>query len=426
MLDIRLVTDQTDIIDESIHARGLKVSSKMTIDCYQKLVSKKKQLDELREKSNQIAKAIPKTSAEKRPELIQAGKGIKINMTELEKEVQELNQQYLDLAYQLPNTLAPNTPSGLDDSENLVLKTVGQPKTFDFEPKDHLELGEIHDLIDFETAAKITGSKFYLLKNQAVILDLALQRFALDQATKAGFIPVSTPDLAKNNILTSAGFNPRGNESNIYQLKDHDLSLIATAEIPLGGIHANSILTETELPKKYVGFSHCFRTEAGAAGQSSKGLYRVHQFSKIELYVFCHPDNSEQQHDEILKLEESLYQALELPYRVMRICAGDLGAPAYKKYDIEAWMPKKGTSGDWGEVTSASNCTDFQSRRLQCRFKNAEGKNKFVHTLNGTAIATSRVILALLENGQNADGSITLPKALQSYTGFDTIGKKTT
>ncbi|MBF13249.1 MAG: serine--tRNA ligase [Legionellales bacterium] len=421
MLDIRLVTNQTDLIDQSIKARGLDVSTTPTIECYQTFVNQKKQLDELREKSNRIAKSIPSCPQDQKSELIQLGKETKQAILLLEKSVQELSTQYLDLAYQLPNMLAPNTPTGYDDADNLVIKTVGQPATFDFKVKDHLELSKIHDLIDFETAANITGSKFYLLKNQAVILDMALQRFAIDHAIQAGFVPIVTPDLAKNTVLTSAGFNPRGNESNIYQLKDHDLSLIATAEIPLGGIHANQILKEDKLPIRYVGVSHCFRTEAGAAGQSSKGLYRVHQFSKVELYVFCHPDDSEQQHESILELEESLYQALELPYRVMRICAGDLGAPAYKKYDIEAWMPGKGPQGDWGEVTSASNCTDFQARRLQCRFKNKLGKNAFVHTLNGTAVATSRTILALLENGQQSDGSIVLPKALHAYTGFKSI-----
>ena len=421
MLDIRFVTNHANLVQQSVDARGLNLSVDTVLDSYQKLIEIKKDLDQQREQSNKIAKQIPSASDEQKPSLIQQGKDTKKTISQLETQVHTLQQQYLELAHQLPNQLAKETPEGLDDQENLTIRQYKEPTQFDFEPLDHIELGKKHDLIDFDTASQITGSKFFLLKNKAVILDLALQRFAIDQACQAGFTPIATPDLAKNSMLTSAGFNPRGRESNIYQLKDHDLSLIATAEIPLGGIHANQILSETDLPKKYVGISHCFRTEAGASGQAGKGLYRVHQFTKVELYVFCHPDDSEQQHKAILELEEKIYQALELPHRVMRICAGDLGAPAYKKFDIEAWMPRKNKTGAWGEVTSASNCTDFQARRLNCRYKDSHGKNHLVHTLNGTAIASARTLLALLENGQKADGSIHIPSILHPYTGFSKI-----
>jgi seryl-tRNA synthetase len=249
-----------------------------------------------------------------------------------------------------------------------------------------------------------------------------LVRYALDIVRSKGFTPIITPDIAREEVLEGIGFNPRGEESNIYALEGTGTCLIGTAEITLGGIHADSIIDSESLPIKMAGHSHCFRREAGAAGQYSKGLYRVHQFTKVEMFVYCRPEDSEKYHQEILGIEEDIFQGLEIPFRVVDTCTGDLGAPAYRKYDLEAWMPGRGETGEWGEVTSASNCTDYQARRLGVRYKE-DGKTKYLHMLNGTAVAVSRAIIAIMENFQQEDGSIRIPDKLIPYTGFSQIKK---
>jgi seryl-tRNA synthetase len=299
---------------------------------------------------------------------------------------------------------------------------VGEPPRFGFATLDHLALAARLELVDFEAGARVAGQKFYFLQNEAVLLELGLQRLALDVLLENGFVPFVTPDLARPEIVDGIGYNPRGEETQIYSLANADLCLIGTAEITLGGMHADAILDEDQLPRKVAGISHCFRTEAGAAGRESKGLYRVHQFTKVEMFAFTSPEQSEAMHEQLLSLEERIFQALELPYRVIDTATGDLGAPAYRKFDLEAWMPGRGEAGDWGEVTSTSNCTDYQSRRLRIRFRRKDTrKTEYVHMLNGTALAVSRTLLALLENHQRADGSVAIPKALQPYVGFDVI-----
>jgi seryl-tRNA synthetase len=256
-----------------------------------------------------------------------------------------------------------------------------------------------------------------------VLLDLALQQFALQKLIAAGFTPIITPDLARNTILEGIGFTPRGPETQIYSVEGSDLSLIGTAEITLGGMHADEILSEGRLPLKYAGLSHCFRTEAGAAGRASRGLYRVHQFTKVEMFAFATPESSGALHLEMLRIEEEIFSALGIPYRVMDICSGDLGGPAYRKFDLEAWMPERGEGGEYGEVTSTSDCTDYQARRLNVRCRPADQKGtRFVHTLNGTAVALSRAIIVILENYQRADGLVDVPEVLRPFMGQDVIG----
>jgi seryl-tRNA synthetase len=266
----------------------------------------------------------------------------------------------------------------------------------------------------------VSGPKFYYLKNEAVLLELALIRYALDTLQREGFLLVITPDMAREEIVEGIGFNPRGPESNIYTVEGTGACLVGTAEITLGGYYAQQMLDPGKLPIRMAGLSHCFRKEAGAAGQYSKGLYRVHQFSKVEMFVFCRPEQSEEQHQRLLALEEAIFQGLEVPYRVVDTCTGELGGPAYRKYDIEAWMPGRGEAGQWGEVTSASNCTDYQARRLGIRFKEG-GRSVFVHMLNGTAVAVSRALIVILENFQQEDGSVRIPRELVPYCGFDRI-----
>ncbi|MBO7678615.1 MAG: serine--tRNA ligase, partial [Thermoguttaceae bacterium] len=286
----------------------------------------------------------------------------------------------------------------------------------------HVELAKGLDLIDFEGGARVAGAGFYFLKNEAVLLELALQQYAVSFLMKRGFTPASTPDLAKNEILQGTGYIPRGNETQIYSIENTDLSLVATAEITLGGLLAGRVVDAEELPMKFCGTSHCFRTEAGAAGRASRGLYRVHQFTKIEMFAFTLPQDSEAMHNELLSMEREIFDNLGLPYRVVDTATGDLGGPAYRKFDLEAWMPGR---GDYGEVTSTSNCTAYQARRLNARYKNKDEKGThFLHTLNGTAIAVSRALVAIMENYQRADGSIVVPEVLRTCVGRDVIERK--
>ena len=317
----------------------------------------------------------------------------------------------------------PAAPVGLTEDESREVRKVGTPRTFDFKPRDHVTLGKDLDLIDFETGGKVSGTGFYFLKNDAVLLDLALQQFAIRKLIAAGFTPIITPDLARNSVLEGIGFTPRGVETQVYSVEDSDLSLVGTAEITLGGMHADELLDEAALPVRYVGLSHCFRTEAGAAGRASKGLYRVHQFTKVEMFAFSTPENSGEIHAQMLSIEEDIFQSLGIPYRVLDICTGDLGGPAYRKFDLEAWMPGRGEHGEYGEVTSTSDCTDYQSRRLNIRYRPAGQKGtRFVHTINGTAIAaSSRALIAIMENGQRSDGGIDVPEALKPFVGKDVI-----
>jgi seryl-tRNA synthetase len=339
-----------------------------------------------------------------------------------ETGLERVDAEWKNELLRFPNLTYPGTPIGKTDEDNVELRKVGEIKQLE-SPKDHVALAEALDLIDFERGAKVAGAKFYFLKGKMVLLEQALTNFTLNYLVKQGYTPLTTPDLAKDEVLLGAGFNPRGPETQIYSIENTDLSLVGTAEIPVGGYHKDEVLAESDVPKKYVALSHCFRTEAGTYGRESYGLYRVHQFTKVEMFIVSTPEQSEALHQELLQIEEAIFQALEIPYRVIDICTGDLGGPAYRKYDLEAWMWGRGEGkGGWGEVTSTSNCTDYQARRLNIRVKAADGSIRYAHTLNGTAMAMSRGLIALLENHQQPDGSIRIPQALVPYCGFDTIG----
>ncbi len=379
--------------------------------------------EDLRQKRNENAKKMKgKLDSEVRSALIEEGKTLKEDISSSQEKLERVESVLFKEAGRIPNMAHPDAPLGKEDKDNTEIKRFLAPTEFSFKAKDHVELGQDLDLIDFDTATRVSGSKFYYLKNEAVYLELALVRYALDIVRSKGFTPIITPDIAREEVLEGIGFNPRGEESNIYALEGTGTCLIGTAEITLGGIHADSIIDSESLPIKMAGHSHCFRREAGAAGQYSKGLYRVHQFTKVEMFVYCRPEDSEKYHQEILGIEEDIFQGLEIPFRVVDTCTGDLGAPAYRKYDLEAWMPGRGETGEWGEVTSASNCTDYQARRLGVRYKE-DGKTKYLHMLNGTAVAVSRAIIAIMENFQQEDGSIRIPDKLIPYTGFSQIKK---
>ncbi len=426
MLDARILEDRRDEIVESCRARQIPVDVDAAIALHEQTNRLRTVLNEANRLRNEHQKAgKQKLDAQAREAHTLEGRRLKEEVAAHEEELRVAEQQLEAALRQLPNFLHPDTPRGREEDFR-VLSTVGEPRKLDFPARDHLELATALDLVDFERAAQVSGQKFYYLKREAALLELALQRFALDQLMPEGFVPVVTPDLARPDVIEGLGFSPRGEETQIYSISGHELCLIGTSEITLGGMYADSILAEEDLPLKLAGVSHCFRTEAGAHGRESKGLYRVHQFTKVEMFVFCRPEDSDAQHAELLRLEQQIWDALEIPYRVIDIASADLGAPAYRKFDLEAWMPGRGEAGEYGEITSTSNCTDFQSRRLKIRFRRAGEKkrNDLVHTLNGTAISNARAIVALLENHQQADGSITIPKALVPYMGTDRIGPR--
>ncbi|MFA5813352.1 MAG: serine--tRNA ligase [Patescibacteria group bacterium] len=411
MLDIKFIRENIDLIKKNCLNRKIKAD----VDELLRLDNERRdfiqQIEEMRAERNKKSKGKP--SDEEIRQLKEVGERIK----QFETKLNEIEQNYTKLLLLVPNLTHPNSPVG-GENDFRVIFTEGEPTKFDFEPKDHEELMISLDLIDFERGAKVAGSKFYFVKNDGVRLNQALINYGIDTVAKHGYTIMETPDLAKDQILLGIGFNPRGLEAQLYSVENSDLSLVATAEITVGGYHADEVLDLSGGAKKYVALSHCFRTEAGSYGQTSKGLYRVHQFTKLEMFVFCRPEESEKYHEEILNIEKKIVDGLGLPYRVIDIPTGDLGGPAYRKYDIEAWMPMQ---NNYGEITSCSNCTDYQARRLNIKYKKAGGGNDYVHTLNGTAVVSSRFPLAIVENFQQADGSIAIPKVLQRYMGKEVI-----
>jgi seryl-tRNA synthetase len=430
MLDLKFVVANTDTVRQNCRNRNVSLDVIDDVDRVVALEGERRILlqavEEVRRQQNEVAHSTGREKDPvKRSALIDEGKRLKSQVAEEEERLRRLEAELTQRLKRIPNLTHPDAPVGLTEEESREVREVGTPRVFDFKPKDHVELGKSLDLIDFETGGKVSGTGFYFLKNDAVLLDLAIQQFALRKLIDAGFTPIITPDLARNQILEGIGFTPRGVETQVYSIEDSDLSLIGTAEITLGGMHADMVLDESDLPLKYVGLSHCFRTEAGAAGRASRGLYRVHQFTKVEMFAFGTPESSGALHAEMLAIEEDLFQALGIPFRVLDICTGDLGGPAYRKYDLEAWMPGRGEHGEYGEVTSTSDCTDYQSRRLNIRYRPSGQKGtRFVHTLNGTAVALSRALIVVLENYQRSDGRIDVPEALKPYLGKDVIGPR--
>ncbi len=425
MLDYRFIKENLEAVKKNIANRNMKADADEVVRLFDRKNELTTVLQALQQQRNANAQAMKgKLEADVRARLIDEGKKLKDDIASMEAELAAVEKELDVQGRKIPNMAHPEAPVGKEDKDNLEVKRVGKPTQFDFEPKDHVQLGQELDIIDFDAATKVSGTKFYYLKNEGVFLELGLIRYALDILQKRGFTPFITPDVAKEEILEGIGFNPRGSESNVYTVEGEGTCLVGTAEITLGGYYSGTIIPKEQLPLRLAGLSHCFRREAGAAGQFSKGLYRVHQFTKLEMFAYCLPEDSEKLHEELRSVEEEIFTGLGLPFRVVDTCTGDLGAPAYRKWDLEAWMPGR-NNGEWGEVTSTSNCTDFQARRLNIKYKDDDGKNRYVHMLNGTAIAISRGIIAILENYQQADGTVKLPAALVPYCGFEVIKKKT-
>jgi seryl-tRNA synthetase len=427
MLDAAFIRDNLDTVRKNCTdraARNAEVDRVVSLDDDRKRVQR--QADELRARGNEVAKRTGATKDKaERDALVAEGRQIKQQVADLEKQVKEVEHDLRLALLTIPNMTHPAAPVG---TENKIVRTSGTPAKYDFKPKDHVDLVTSLDLADLEAGTKVAGQKFYFLKNEGALLEVALVQYALSILVKHGFTPVITPDLARVEVMEGTGYMPRNEDPTkreFYQIADTDLCLIATAEITIGGMHKDDLLDEDRLPLKYAGLSHCFRTEAGAAGRDTRGLYRVHQFTKVEMFAFCTPEQSDAIHEELLRIEEEIFQGLGLPFQVIDTCTADLGGPAYRKYDLEAWMPGRGQGGEFGEVTSTSNCTDYQARRLGIRYRPKEKKGtRYVHTLNGTAVACTRALVAILENYQQADGTVRVPEVLRPWVGKDVITTK--
>ncbi|MEK7565159.1 MAG: serine--tRNA ligase [Patescibacteria group bacterium] len=417
MIDIKLLREKPDYIKEAIRRKGYKIDIDEILEIDKRRRALIQETEEFRHSAKEIS-ALGKDASEDDRE---KGRSLKEKIKVKEKELDVVESDLSAKFSQIPNPAFDEVPEGEGDKGNKELRTVGNIPEFSFKPKDHLELAERLGIVDFEAGAKVAGSQFFYLKNEGAMLELAIITYTLDLLREEGFEVLFTPDMARSKYYLGTGYLPKGDEAQTYEITDSDLGLIATSEVALAGYHADEVLDSKVLPKKYAGLSHCFRREAGAYGKYSKGLYRVHQFTKVEMFAYTTPEESKNMHVELLRLEERIFQGLNIPYRVLEMCTGDLGAQAAAKYDLEAWMPGR---GEWGEVTSTSNTTDYQSRNLNIKYRLPNGDTDFAHTLNGTAVATSRAIIAILENNQKEDGSVVIPKNLQRYLTFKTINPK--
>jgi len=424
MLDKRFILENQELVQQNCDARGIRADVGRYVQLETQCRALQQQIEELSRQANVISKSIgaAKDEAERQCRK-EEGRRLREQKEAKQSEHDRLAAESGAIYRSLPNMTHPQSPRGGEDSSREIRRGATQVAPMRFPVLDHVQLGEQHDLIDFEGGARIAGHGFYFLRNEAALLELALQQYAVEMLLKEGFTLMVTPDLARGEILAGIGYIPRGPETQIYSIENFDLNLVATAEITLGGLYAGQVIDADDLPLKLCGISHCFRTEAGAAGRASRGLYRVHQFTKVEMFAFTLPEQSEDMHNYFCDLECQIFDGLGIPYKVLDIASGDLGGPAYRKYDLEAWMPGRGDGGEYGEVTSASNCTDYQARRLNIRYKvKGEKGTHFVHTLNGTAVAISRALIAILENCQQPDGSIIIPEALRKWVGRYRIG----
>ncbi len=424
MLDRKFIVENAALVKQNCINRGVRADVDRLLALEEERRSRATESQEFNRQANEVSQQIKKAKDnDERQALIERGRQLREQKDAAQKAHDQLDDEVAEVQKTIPNLSHPNAPIGGDDQANFeVRRGKHLPPRFDFTVLDHVELGERLKMIDMEGGARTTGAGFYFLKNDAVLLDLALQQYAVSFLVKKGFTPMTTPDLAQNKILEGIGFNPRGPETQVYSIENTNLSLVGTAEITLGGLYADVTVDAEELPIRLCGISHCFRTEAGAAGRATRGIYRVHQFTKVEMFAFTLPEQSDAMHDELCALECEIFDNLGIPYRVVDTATGDLGGPAYRKFDLEAWMPGRGDGGEWGEVTSTSNCTDYQARRLNTRYKiKGEKGTKIVHTLNGTAVATGRALIAIMENNQQADGSIVVPEVLRSLVGKDVI-----
>jgi seryl-tRNA synthetase len=421
MLDLKLIRSDPERVKAALARRGAAEG----VDELLALDGRRRELLPEVENAQAERKALSKQIGDAKQvggdagDLMGRVQGLKERIESGKAELEGIEAELERVATALPNLPDPDAPDGMREEDAAVLREVGERPALDFEPRDHLEIGVALGLIDMEAAARLSGSRFAYLKGDLVLLELALVRFAIERVRAEGHEPVVPPVLVREEALYGSGFLP-GDRDQIYEVPKDELFLIGTSEVALAGLHAGEILDPGELPLRYAGFSTCFRREAGAAGRDTRGIFRVHQFDKVEMFSFVEPSRSSAEHERLLAIEEQILTELEIPYRVVNVAAGDLGAPAAKKYDCEAWIPSQGR---YRELTSCSNTTDYQARRLGCRYRPADGESpQTVHTLNGTAVAVGRTIIALIENRQERDGSFTLPTILHPYGAPERIG----
>ncbi|MGB8362594.1 MAG: serine--tRNA ligase [Acidimicrobiia bacterium] len=415
MLDPRLLRENPDVVAESLRRRGSAIELDALVELESSHRAALQEAEELRARQKDAGREIASLEGEAKEKAIAEVSDLAASVKEAAAEADEMAARFRVAWLEVPNLVDPTAADGYTDEDNVEIKRHGDPMT---EGTDHAALGEALDIIDTERGAKVSGSRFGYLKGKGALLELSLVRWTMDNLVEAGFTPMVPPVLVREHALEGTGFFPEAREQ-VYEVPKDELFLVGTSEVPLAAYHGGEILDADSLPIRYAGFSTCFRREAGTYGKDTAGIFRVHQFDKVEMFVFTTPDASKDEHERLLSVEESLVQQLDVPYRVVNVAAGDLGASAAKKYDIEAWFPGEQA---FREITSCSNTTDFQARRLRIRYRDGEGGNVVAHTLNGTACAVGRTILAILENHQQPDGSVAIPEALRPYTGFDLIG----
>ncbi len=416
MIDVSILREHPEVLEGSLARRGLSSDLATLRGLDEERRTTRIAAESIRYEQKTLGRRIARLQGDDKRDAIAKARELASRYGTALSKADELDEQFRKEWVRIPNLAHPTAADGLTEEDSAEFKRWGELPDHTFSPKDHREIGAALGMIDMERAAKVSGSRFGYLTGPAVIIEFGLVRMALDFLGSHDFVPVVPPVLVREHALFGTGFFP-DDDQQVYELPRDDLYLIGTSEVALAAYHADEILEEDDLPLRYVGFSSCFRREAGAAGKDTSGLFRVHQFDKVEMFSFCHPDRSWDEHELLLSLEEELVRSLEIPYRVVNVAAGDLGASAAKKYDIEAWIPSQGR---FREITSCSNTTDYQSRRLRIRFRSKSG-NQLIHTLNGTAIAVGRILIALLENHQQADGSFAVPAALRPYVGFDQV-----
>ncbi|MEI7631834.1 MAG: serine--tRNA ligase [bacterium] len=409
MIDIQIIRDNPELVAQKTANKGIKVDINKIISLDSERLAVLQAVETLRQKRNENSSKMKGGKPDQ--SVIDEGKILKTELTDKEEQLNKLTQEFETLLKQVPNMHFDDVPIG-DESASVEVKQYGNK---DIGAKDHLDFATERGWVDFDRGAKVAGAKFYFLKGDLALLENAVVQYAINKVTKKGFTYMTVPHMVNSRTATGTGFAPRStDQSDEYFIDGEDLSLIATAEMPITGYHADEIIEEKDLPLKYAGLSPCYRKEAGTYGKHTRGLFRVHQFNKLEMYAFTLPEKSEEMHQNILAIEEEIWQEIGIPYHVINIASGDLGAPAAKKYDIEYWSK---VDGSYREITSCSNCTDFQTRNLNIRVRRSDGKVELLHSLNGTAVSMARTLVAILEHYQTSDGMLAIPKILQTYMG---------
>ena len=411
MLDSQILKNNLEEFNENLEKRGLSIDVDLLVDLDEKRRKAKFEAEQIRAEQNKLGKDIAKADENEKEELLKKASELSNNFKALSEKAEKEEKEFLDHWIKIPNIIDPSSPVGSTDEDNKEIKKIGDIKEFK-NTKNHLEIGETLGLINVEKAAEVSGSRFSYIFGDLVKIEFNLVSYVLDKLSSKGFLPTVPPVLVREKALFGTGFFPDDAEQ-VYEIQNDELYLVGTSEVSLAALHGDEILELDSLPLRYAGFSTCFRREAGTYGKDTTGIFRVHQFDKVEMFSFCDPEKSKEEHEYLLSVEEEILNDLEIPYRVVDVCSGDLGASAAKKYDIEAWMPSQ---NNYREVTSCSNTTDYQARRLNIRTKK-DKDTSLIHTLNGTALAVGRILIALIENNQQEDGSVEFSDELSKLTG---------